>query len=107
MNALVYDLQTNNKVGTGDIFDITFPAKKFTSIQVPMNFSYTADNSSDITCEPFSPVVFASSVVRGGIDTLVFLGANWYNACRNSGQFADGQRPGVFLFSLVSPNSLI
>jgi len=71
MNALIYDLQTDAKVGNGDVYDITFPAKKFTQIQVPMNFSYTADNSSDLTW------------------------ASWYNSCKNPGQFADGQRPGL------------
>lgn len=54
LNALVYDLQTDAKVGNGDMYDITFPAKKLTNIQLPLNFSYTADNSSDLTCEPLS-----------------------------------------------------
>lgn len=52
LNALIYDLDTNVEVGTGDLYGTTVPAKKFTKIQVPMNFSYVADNSSDITCKP-------------------------------------------------------
>lgn len=51
LNALIYDLTTNVKVGTGDMYGLTVPAKQFTQIQVPMNFSYVANNNSDITCE--------------------------------------------------------
>jgi hypothetical protein len=51
LNALVFDLDTDNKVGSGDIFKLTVPAKKFTKLQLPINFSYVADNSSDITCK--------------------------------------------------------
>ena len=51
LNALVYDLQTSVKVGNGSIFGITVPAKKFTKLQMPVNFSYVADNSSDLTCK--------------------------------------------------------
>jgi len=71
LNAQIFDLQTSAQVGNGDMYGITFPAKVVTNLQVPMNFSYTADNSSDITW------------------------ASWYNACRNRGQFADGKRPGL------------
>ena len=53
LNALIYDLTTNVKVGTGDMYGLTVPAKQFTQIQVPMNFSYVANNNSDITCGVF------------------------------------------------------
>ena len=65
LHALVYDLETSKQVGVGDIYGLSVPAKKFTQIQLPMNFSYVADNSSDITCESFS-AVFTSSFKRGG-----------------------------------------
>jgi len=71
LNARISDLQTNEDVGVGDMYGLTVPAKKFTKIQIPMNFSYVADNSSDITW------------------------SNWYNSCKNSGIYADGQRPGL------------
>ena len=32
------------------MYGLTVPAKQFTQIQVPMNFSYVANNNSDITC---------------------------------------------------------
>ena len=51
LNALIYDLETAVEVGHGDMYGVTFPAKKFTKLQVPMNFSYVADNSSDVTCK--------------------------------------------------------
>jgi hypothetical protein len=53
LNALLFDLDTNNQVGNGDMYGLTLPAKKFVNIQVPVNFSYVADNSSDITCKVF------------------------------------------------------
>ena len=53
LNAHVFDLETDAKVGNGDMYGLTVPAKQFTKIHVPMNFSYVADNSSDITCETF------------------------------------------------------
>lgn len=51
LNAEVHDLDTDHKVGTGDVYGLTLPAKQFVNIQVPINFTYTADNSSDITCK--------------------------------------------------------
>ena len=95
LNALIFDLQTSVQVGTGDLYGVTVPAKKFTKIQVPMNFSYVADNSSDITCKLFS-VAFASTLQCGGIDNSTLLGANWYNSCRNAALFPTGERPGTF-----------
>jgi len=71
MNVEVYDLDSNNMVGNGDLYGLSLPAKKFVDIQMPVNFSYVADNSSDITW------------------------ANWYNACKNRGIYADGKRPGL------------
>ena len=61
LNALIFDLQTNVEVGTGDIYGVTVPAKRFSKIQVPMNFSYVADNSSDTTCKPF-PILLMNAV---------------------------------------------
>ena len=61
VNAIVFDLDTSAQVATGDLYDVTFPAKQFSNLEMPLNFSYVADNRSDITCEPFSPAPFASS----------------------------------------------
>jgi hypothetical protein len=58
IGAIVFDLDTSVKVGTGDLYDVTFPAKKFSNLEMPLNFSYVADNRSDITW------------------------ANWYNGCK-------------------------
>lgn len=51
LNALVFDLDTNHQVGSGDAYGLSLPAKKFVNLQVPVNFSYVADNRSDITCK--------------------------------------------------------
>lgn len=91
MNAEVYDLDSNNMVGNGDLYGLSLPAKKFVNIQMPVNFSYIANNSSDITCE-FPSSAFCAT------DTLANLGANWYNACKNRGIYADGQRPGTLFY---------
>jgi hypothetical protein len=71
LNALIFDLDSNYKVGSGDVYGLSVPAKRFVNLQMPVNFSYVAENSSDITW------------------------ANWDNACKNPGQYADGQRPGL------------
>lgn len=89
LNALVFDLDTSHRVGNGDVYGLTLPAKKFVNLQVPVNFSYVAENRSDITCKaPSIPFRYDSAT-----DPSNDPGANWYNACRNRGQYPDGQRP--------------
>lgn len=51
LHADVFDMQTNELVGTGDIASMTFSAKKFTPLSFPLNFSYIATNDSDQTCK--------------------------------------------------------
>lgn len=51
LDALVYDLDTSKKVGKGSLGKQTFPANTFSSMQFPLNFTYTATNDSDTTCE--------------------------------------------------------
>jgi hypothetical protein len=62
MNAQVFDLDTNNQVGNGDVYGLNLPAKQFVNLQMPVNFSYIANNSSDITCEV--PLLLAFSRMR-------------------------------------------
>lgn len=54
LRASVYDLDTNRLVGTGDLGHKTLPAKSFPEIQLPLNFTYIASNSSDQTCASWS-----------------------------------------------------
>ncbi|THH09832.1 hypothetical protein EW145_g1739 [Phellinidium pouzarii] len=70
INAKVFDLGTNFQVGTGDL-STTVPARTFTEIFLPLNFTYIATNDTDITWN------------------------NWYNACRNSALNVNGSRPGL------------
>lgn len=51
LQADVYDLQTDRHIGTGSLASLTLPAKKFTPLSLPLNFSYVAINTSDQTCE--------------------------------------------------------
>jgi hypothetical protein len=51
LDAQVYDLDSYRLVGTGHINRTTFPAKKFISIKMPVNFTYVATNDSDLTCQ--------------------------------------------------------
>jgi hypothetical protein len=50
LRATVYDLDTLVKVATGDLGSRTLPAKAFPEINLPLNFTYVASNSSDQTC---------------------------------------------------------
>jgi hypothetical protein len=71
LDAQVYDLDTFNLVGTGYLNHTTLPAKSFSSIQMPINFTYVATNDSDQTW------------------------INWYNACKNKALYANDTRPGL------------
>jgi len=71
LDAQVYDLDSFNLVGLGHLTRTSLPAHHFSDIQMPLNFSYVATNDSDQTW------------------------INWYNACKNSIQYANGTRPGL------------
>jgi hypothetical protein len=71
LEAQVYDLSSFRVIGSGHMNRTKLPAKQFIDIQMPLNFSYVATNDSDLTW------------------------INWYNACKNKGQYANGTRPGV------------
>jgi hypothetical protein len=51
LDAQVYDLDSFNLVATGHLNRTKLPAKRFTDIQMPLNFSYVATNDSDLTCQ--------------------------------------------------------
>jgi hypothetical protein len=51
LDAQIYDLNSFRLVGLGHMNRTTFSAKKFTNIQLPLNFSYVATNDSDLTCQ--------------------------------------------------------
>lgn len=51
LEAEIVDLQTSKKIGTGSMGKQTFPANTFSSMQFQLNFTYTATNTSDETCE--------------------------------------------------------
>ncbi|KAI5123097.1 hypothetical protein M0805_001453 [Coniferiporia weirii] len=70
IDATVFDLDTQFQVGTGNL-SLTVPAKSFTEIFLPLNFTYIAPNDTDPTW------------------------LNWYNACKNTALYANGTRPGV------------
>ncbi|EMD39611.1 hypothetical protein CERSUDRAFT_46114 [Gelatoporia subvermispora B] len=71
IHASVFDLDTSRQIGFGDTGHLKLPANAFPLVNIPLNFSYVASNDSDQTW------------------------ANWYNACRNRGNYADGQRPPI------------
>ena len=52
LDAQVYDLNSFRLVGLGHMNRTKLSAKKFTNIQMPLNFSYVATNDSDLTCQP-------------------------------------------------------
>jgi hypothetical protein len=51
LTAEVFDLDTTEKIGTGDWGSHTVPAKSFYNMQLPLNFTYAASNDSDATCK--------------------------------------------------------
>lgn len=51
LSAVVTDLQTGIQVASGDLYSYSVPAKEYTPIQLPLNFTYIATNDTDTTCE--------------------------------------------------------
>ncbi|KAF7327033.1 hypothetical protein MKEN_00278300 [Mycena kentingensis (nom. inval.)] len=77
LRATVTDLDSGYTIATGDLGKRTLPAKSLPDIQLPLNFTYRANNDTDQTW------------------------LNWYNACKNKSQYSDGKRPSVrFVLSL-------
>lgn len=70
LRAEVASLDTSRLIATGDLGSYTLPAKAYSHVLLPLNFNYTAANTTDQTW------------------------ANIYNACRNKNQFLGGIRPG-------------
>ncbi|KZV67249.1 hypothetical protein PENSPDRAFT_755102 [Peniophora sp. CONT] len=71
LDATLYDLTTTKQVAFGRLNKTTVPAKEFTSLQIPLNFTYSAVNSSDQTW------------------TI------WHTGCQNKGISTNGTRPAV------------
>lgn len=51
MTAEVFDSATGYQVATSVLAHQTFPAKTFSNLNLPLNFSYVAVNDTDTTCE--------------------------------------------------------
>ena len=51
LDAQVYDLNSFRQVGKGHLNHTKLPAKRFTDILMPFNFTYLATNDSDQTCQ--------------------------------------------------------
>jgi hypothetical protein len=51
LDAQVYDLDSFRQVGVGHLNHTKLPAKTFSDILMPLNFTYLATNDSDQTCQ--------------------------------------------------------
>jgi hypothetical protein len=76
--AEVYDIESLEKVATGNLGPYTVKPHQYAPVQLPVTFSYSAPNATDPTWLRF------------------------YNACRNKAQFTDGVRPGLKLRLILS-----
>jgi hypothetical protein len=83
LRAEVASLDTSRVIATGDLGSYTVPAKAYSHVLLPLNFNYTAANTTDQTW------------------------ANMYNACRNKNQFLGGIRPGQSYPRNFQSNTLI
>ena len=65
LHATVFDLDSLREVGHGEMGKTTLPAKTFSNIQMPLNFTYTTVNTTDTTCQFLfaSPSLYALSRV--------------------------------------------
>jgi len=71
LHANVFDLDTTRAVGKGYLGKMTFPAKAFPQVALPLNITYISTNDSDQTWK------------------------NWYNGCRNRALYPEGVRPAL------------
>ncbi|KAI0727904.1 hypothetical protein C8Q72DRAFT_837617 [Fomitopsis betulina] len=69
MEATISDLITGRQVGVGHLGALTLPAKAYPVVEMPLNFTYIANNDSDITW------------------------ADFYNGCRNPALNVNDTRP--------------
>lgn len=51
LDAQVYDLDSFNLVGVGHLNRTKLSAHHFSAIQIPLNFTYVANNDTDQTCQ--------------------------------------------------------
>lgn len=78
IGAQVFYPSSGFQIGSGYFGKATLPAHQFPVIQIPLNFSYVAPNDTDPTW------------------------VAWYNACKNSGTYTNGVRPGTFFPTSLS-----
>jgi len=50
IHATIFDSDTNKQIGEGEVGHTKIPAKAFFNYQLPVSFSYSAINDTDITC---------------------------------------------------------
>jgi len=76
----VYESNTLQMIATGDVYDLTLPAKVYYPMYFPIEFSYQAVNISDLTW------------------------LHIYDACKNHVNYVGGVRPGMDVRLLVFMN---
>ena len=91
IDAQIFDLDTGRQIATGVLGSTTVPAKAFTTIQIPLNFTYVATNDTDATCRLRCTFRALCLVL------ILCAGSNWYNSCRNKAAYATGTRPGMYI----------
>jgi hypothetical protein len=88
LEITVLDMNTNKKIGTGDWKDKTIGRKGLHYLSLPVDFSYSAVNATDSTCEPF-PMARSSD---DGAKFRSHTGSGMYNACGH--RWTGTERPG-------------
>jgi len=71
LKASVFDLDTDQQVGSGSYAHLSLPAQSFPEISLPLNFTYVTSNATDQTW------------------------TNWYDACRNPSFYPGNIRPSL------------
>ena len=101
LDATVYDLQTTKQVAFGKLNKTTVPAKEYTTLAIPLNFTYSAVNTSDQTCKS---IALHDSQGYGLMGAPT--GTEWHEGCQNKGISTNGTRPGKPFALHVCPGSL-
>lgn len=93
VHATIYSTDTEKAIATGDTGGFWRRPGAAEPLGIPIQFSYTSDNSSDATCELASQ---STSSVRGLTDRChpsTLIGNVIHNACEATNLYASGVRP--------------
>ena len=98
LEITVLDMNTNKKIGTGHWKDKTIGRKDPAYLTLPVDFSYSAVNATDSTCESANGQDELFPIWTPSAEIADDVGSGMYNACGH--RWTGTQRPGEWFWSM-------